>query len=1113
MKINELYELIINKDQETEQYIADKLISEINNQPSILNYKLRFKARDKFLSGLTILHLCVLKNMTLVVTELLKNSYVQLTALYPDEEDNNLIHYAVKYNCSEQLLQLLIKRLPDLIIMKNNKGRTPCHVAILENQTCALADLIKSNTLFLNSNKKGNTLLHYAIMRESSVEILEIIIKYFPEEIINQKNDKGDTALHMAVKLNQEPAVKCLIGSGKVYTHIKNGLGLTVFDLAKHDRNLKVALLHIDLEKLQESDIRAKGDRSGKAYSELQDTFPLLSTPGKLSPLIISEATQEFISHEDEKESSGILARQVLELFEMLQDCPPEIDVHSKLKNKFRKFCLKMDLECVHGLVKLISETSKTSSLLHSYLIEETFSLLQQEAASSRLYAKLIKQYAILCHNFDLNNCLPVKEQLTKSSKTCEIYSALLGELKPLLEEHFSKVQDLAKKIFLQLTFHIREQQIIDGSNSYFMPDFQVVDSKGKGKEKGKEKEVEKKPRSLNLLQIMWLITAGQDALEAPRSIDLQKITHIILGIQSLYSFKDILNALKELYPLFDKHQKLVGIYTACHLLISNAQEPSENTRGMTRYFRSFIQTIHSTKKEIRSRAGKTKKDKQSNSERLWSLRLTNLIEIYESFQSLRNNYYLIRSCMHSQSLEANLESFDKLVNIALTMESTERSGEIVKIASAIVKNNVLFYQKVGICEFYDKNWEKKEHPEFAPNIHAQTAHFNALANYFIEKILDQPPENRTNAVKLVVQLAQALCSLENSSSTCNGYPDLTGLFIMASVLNSANISRLTPFFEQLTLEEQDIIEEINLVIAQKSNSRYLRLISSKHPASLPFVGMFQTDMTFTIDGNPEDIFNMLELLGKTLLKILQTKVLVYSKVIIHETDLPLFLSKKNTKSKETGNEDDPEQTKLDDKSRRIIPKEKDFVELTSFKKPLKKDFISFFKEFNECLDKLEIDFLSVNILPQVLIEEKMYVSHYLAQKLFLIFNEKIQSIVGKKSFRKLTKIPDEIGCAINKLDQTLVKIVSVHNNHYYPVYSPKKLNALVCTSQMDHLKESVNKLEDLIKKEQEKKESERKITLKSLSKILFLGGEHSPKFMSDSSDKDIRTRFSGSLN
>lgn len=1100
MKLNELYELIKNEDQKTEQYIADKLISEINRKPSMLNHKLTFKAHNKFVFGLTILHLCVLKDMFWVVKELLNNSYVQLNALYPDEKGNNLVHYAVKYSSSEPLLQLLINKLPELIIIKNNKGHTPYHIAIIMNQTRALADLIQSNALFYHSNKKGNTLLHYAIMRESSPEVLKLIIEYFPKELINQKNYNGDTALHRAVKLNQVQAVRCLVQSRKVDMHIKNDQNLTVFDLANHDRNLKAALLHIDLEKLQESDLRVKGDRSGSISSELQDTFPLLSTPRNFSlPPLISDTPQESKSRADDQVSSGILARQVVELFELLQACSPEIDVYSKLKNKFSKFCLKMDLDCARGLMELISDTSETSSLLHSYLIEKTFSLLQQKTPDSILYTKLIKQYAILSTNFDLDDCWPLKEQLIKSSGPSEIYSDLLGELKPVLEKHFSKIQDLAQKIFLQLTFQIREQQIIDDSQPYLMPDFQEPDSKGK------EKEVETKPGSLNLSQIMWLITAGQEAPGAPRNIDLQKITHIILGLQSLFSFKDILNVLKQLYPLFDHHQKLVGIYAACQLLTSNAQETSEHTKGIDRCFRSFIEGIH-TQKDLFQHPGSIRKDKQSNSERLWRIRLTNLVEAYGLFQSLRDNYYLIRSCLHSHSLEAHLDSFDELVNNALAKESTGRDKEIAQIALAIMKNNMLFYQKVGICEFYNKNWSRQEHPELSPNIRTQTAHINILTDYFIEKILNQPPENITNAVKLIVQLAHALCPLEKSSSSGKPYPDLTGLLIMASVLNSASISRVTPYLKQLTTNEQAICEEMVQLCDKRFNSRWMRYIE-KLP-SLPFVGIAQSDITFIIDGNPEDLLNMSELLGQTLLRILKTKVHVYSGVCTHETDLPLILNKKNTNnygSMKTDNEDEHY-----NKSRRIVPSTQDLVHLTLFKAPLKKDMMSFFTAFNKFLDKLERGYLTDNILPEVMIGEKKYGSHGLAQTLFLVFNEKIQSFMAPSSFGGLKKIPDETWCAINKLEHTLVKIVSIHNNYYYPDYSPTKLNSLAYLSQMTQLKESVKKLEESLKvlEERETNEAEKKRSRNNKTKMLFWsGGGHLTKLMSNASNRNSNTQ------
>ena len=1150
MTPHDMIELILNKDHKTEEYIADKLIKEIHRQPALLNHK--------FILERTIFHLLAIENLSVVIEKLLNDPMIRVAAFNSDRLGNTLIHYGSRAGSSGKVLKLLIEKLPELVNKKNDQEHTPIHTTIIQNQTWALSYLIQSEETVYNLDKKGNTLLHQAVSHESLPEILELLIEHLPEELINKKNNKGETALHIAVKLKQINTILLLVQSKKADITIENDEGLTAFDLAKNDaenkNKLKKALLYIDLEHLHKTDIRIRGDISETSSSELRDTFPTLSSRN-----ISSFSSRNLSSFSDETDGSSISSRDfedetsasprdMLRLYTLLQQFLPGSEAFNELKDQFRSYCSKIDLEQFGLLMERLSESKETGRAVYTLLIEQLLSLLQESTPGSRQFTKLKKQFVILCISLDLNSFDEFKEKIFESSGNHRLLYSLLNEIKPLVNQQHSEIQDAGIKILQQLTFKIRGQRLIHSSDPYIMPDlekynegqpedaiekisdlmeliaeassyqnnqmnteqderknlaaekiltlFEAVSNLTEGtenqeteekildiyrslslntamevKEEAKEKEaVEKekqtkvKEKKFNIFQIIWLITAGQDAPNAVRKIDLQKITHTAIGLQSRLSFKEILTTLIQLYPQFDSHQKLVAMYIACQLLIHNGLDSSAQTE-INSSFHSFIEIISEVRKETRPSKGNLRNNKTTTSERLWSMRLTKLITLYEDYQPLQNNYRLLSSWHRSTSLNQNLKSFDQLVDNALIKASTEREMELRIIESEIRALSKYFYQTVAISEFYNSNWSDKEHPDLAPNIRLQTAHVDILIYYFIEKILDQPSENIVNGIKLIVQLAQAFCPLEDSSLLNDEYPDLTGLMIMLGVLKSASLSRLEPYLDELTLEEKNVIKEIDLVFKNK----WMRCISYRS-ASLPFVGMILTDITLTIDGNCINLLNQMELLGKTYLEILKVKALVNFEISSHATDLPHFLNSKNNSkchSKPTDDYEDEETARLYYKSHRIQPAEIDITDLTSHTKT---DIMLFFDNFNILLDNLESKYLNNNILPSVKFEQNTYEPRYLAQHLFSVFNDQLKNSNRPLMLIELKKRINEPQETIDKLERTINKIVSVHNTFYYPNHSLEKLNPLVYLNQMAQLRQSLNKMED--KKEQRQSRS-----------------------------------------
>ncbi|WBV73029.1 RasGEF domain-containing protein [Legionella pneumophila] len=191
--------------------------------------------------------------------------------------------------------------------------------------------------------------------------------------------------------------------------------------------------------------------------------------------------------------------------------------------------------------------------------------------------------------------------------------------------------------------------------------------------------------------------------------------------------------------------------------------------------------------------------------------------------------------------------------------------------------------------------------------------YFNRLNNYFLTKIITQPPGNIVNAIQFLIQLAKSVCSLDT-----NNLPDLNSLMLISSILNGSIMNRLSNYFSMLTEQEKDTIREINDIIAPDKNYKTMRSILSRREA-LPFLGLILSDLTFAME-NETQLFQI-ETVGETLTKLAQIKWLVNFEVVQYQTNLLQFLD----------NYQPSDEDMLYYKSLRLQPRKSDILSLDDF--------------------------------------------------------------------------------------------------------------------------------------------------------------------------------------
>ncbi|KAL4290306.1 hypothetical protein GQ457_14G026280 [Hibiscus cannabinus] len=151
------------------------------------------------------------------------------------------MHLAVKKGHTEIVLRLL-EIDKDLVRIRGRKGKTPLHYickvgdhdGLLDTFLEACPDSIRDVTT------RNRTSLHIAV-RNRRLDVLRALIrtlrkKDYYREVVNRKDEDGNTALHIAASDNQPQMLKLLLEC-KADKHVINNDGLTAFDLANRHKN------------------------------------------------------------------------------------------------------------------------------------------------------------------------------------------------------------------------------------------------------------------------------------------------------------------------------------------------------------------------------------------------------------------------------------------------------------------------------------------------------------------------------------------------------------------------------------------------------------------------------------------------------------------------------------------------------------------------------------------------------------------------------------------------------------------------------------------------------------------------------------------------------------
>ncbi|XP_045471277.1 serine/threonine-protein phosphatase 6 regulatory ankyrin repeat subunit B-like [Harmonia axyridis] len=177
------------------------------------------------MGGLTPLHLTIKNRDKWLLTQLLERGADPYSTT-PD--GSTILHIAVKTNFLD-LITILVKKHNIAVDVKNNEGLTALHLCCSKYDHTITQEPIITTLLDLGADlsarcNSGNSAIHYLAMSDS----LDLIwpIKNLDAELLEAKNEAGDTPLHLACRELSHKAVQLLLEAG-VSATVTNSAGET----------------------------------------------------------------------------------------------------------------------------------------------------------------------------------------------------------------------------------------------------------------------------------------------------------------------------------------------------------------------------------------------------------------------------------------------------------------------------------------------------------------------------------------------------------------------------------------------------------------------------------------------------------------------------------------------------------------------------------------------------------------------------------------------------------------------------------------------------------------------------------------------------------------------
>ncbi|XP_059193009.1 ras-specific guanine nucleotide-releasing factor 2 isoform X2 [Centropristis striata] len=166
-----------------------------------------------------------------------------------------------------------------------------------------------------------------------------------------------------------------------------------------------------------------------------------------------------------------------------------------------------------------------------------------------------------------------------------------------------------------------------------------------------------------------------------------------------------------------------------------------------------------------------------------------------------------------------------------------------MELAEQITLLDHIVFRSIPYEEFLGQGWMKVDKTDRTPYIMKTTQHFNDMSNLVASQIMTHTDVgSRANSIEKWIAVADICRCLNNY----NGVLEIT------SALNRSAIYRLKKTWAKVSKQTKALMDKLQKTVSSEGRFKNLReTLKNCNPPSVPYLGMYLTDLAFIEEGTP----------------------------------------------------------------------------------------------------------------------------------------------------------------------------------------------------------------------------------------------------------------------
>ncbi|XP_030049194.1 ras-specific guanine nucleotide-releasing factor 2 [Microcaecilia unicolor] len=166
-----------------------------------------------------------------------------------------------------------------------------------------------------------------------------------------------------------------------------------------------------------------------------------------------------------------------------------------------------------------------------------------------------------------------------------------------------------------------------------------------------------------------------------------------------------------------------------------------------------------------------------------------------------------------------------------------------MELAEQITLLDHIVFRSIPYQEFFGQGWMKPDKSRRTPYIMRTSQHFNDMSNLVASQIINHTDvSSRASSIEKWIVVADI----------CRCMHNYNGVLEITSALNRSAVYRLKKTWAKVSKQSKALMDKLQKIVSSEGRFKNLReTLRNCNPPSVPYLGMYLTDLAFIEEGTP----------------------------------------------------------------------------------------------------------------------------------------------------------------------------------------------------------------------------------------------------------------------